>query len=78
MSDNVENVTIETLRNIQSDIADLKRSFDEFKNEVRADRRKDRRSVAGMLVMMQATPGDFDQRVTEIEQRVMALEGGAP
>ena len=78
MSDNVENVTIETLRNIQSDIADLKRSFDEFKSEVRADRRKDRRSVAGMLVMMQATAGDFDQRVTEIEQRVMALEGGAP
>jgi len=39
--------------------------------------RKDRRNVAGMLVMMRATAGDFDERVTEIEERVAALEATA-
>jgi hypothetical protein len=36
--------------------------------------RKDRRNAAGMLVMMRATAGDFDARVSEVEERVAAPE----
>ena len=35
---------------------------------------KQRRDSAGMLVMMRATVSDFNQRVTEIEERTTALE----
>jgi chromosome segregation ATPase len=46
-------------------------------DQLEAGMRKDRRNVAGMLVMMRATAGDFDERVTEIQERVAALEGRA-
>ena len=36
--------------------------------------RKQRRDSAGMLVMMRATVTDFDERVSEVEERVRALE----
>lgn len=36
--------------------------------------RKQRRDNAGMLVMMKATAGDFDERVTLMEERMEALE----
>ncbi|WP_315797025.1 hypothetical protein [Bradyrhizobium sp. SZCCHNRI3043] len=36
--------------------------------------RKQRRDSAGMLVMMRATASDFDERVTEVEERIAALE----
>jgi hypothetical protein len=36
--------------------------------------REDRRDAAGMLVMMRATAGDFDARVSEVEESVAALE----
>ncbi|UZE48406.1 hypothetical protein [Rhodopseudomonas sp. P2A-2r] len=37
---------------------------------------KQRRDSAGMLVMMRATVTDFDERVSEVEERVAALEAG--
>jgi hypothetical protein len=37
--------------------------------------RKQRRDSAGMLVMMRATAGDFDERVSEVEERLAVLEG---
>jgi hypothetical protein len=81
MGDNVENATFEILKGIQTSIADLRAEtvtrFDRL--EARMDRldlglRKDRRNAAGMLVMMRATAGDFDARVSEVEERVAALE----
>jgi BMFP domain-containing protein YqiC len=47
--------------------------------ETRLDRleilvRKQRRDAAGMLVMMRAAASDFDERVSEVEERVAALE----
>ena len=36
--------------------------------------RKQRRDNAGMLVMMKATAGDFDERVTMLEERMDAFD----
>lgn len=36
--------------------------------------RKQRRDSVGMLVMMRATAGDFDERVRDIEERMDAFE----
>ena len=36
--------------------------------------RKQRRDIAGMLVMMKGAAGVFDERITTMEQRVGALE----
>ena len=36
--------------------------------------RKQRRDAAGMLVMMRAAASDFDERVSEVEERLAALE----
>jgi hypothetical protein len=83
MGDTVENATFEILKGIQASLADLRAEtvtrFDRL--EARIDRldlgmRKDRRNAAGMLVMMRATAGDFDARVSEVEERVAALESG--
>ena len=80
----MENATFEILKGIPASIASLRDEavsrFDRL--EVRIDRldlgmRKDRRNAAGMLVMMRATAGDFDARVSEVEDRVAALKSGA-
>jgi hypothetical protein len=75
--DNVESATFEILKSIQASIADLAEQTARRFDQLEANMRKDRRNVAGMLVMMRATAGDFDQRVSEIEERVAALEGRA-
>jgi len=88
MSDNVENAVFEILKKIQSDLAAFRTSVDQRFNEV--DRRfnaidarfggietiirKQQRDSAGMLVMTRAVSGDFDKRVSELEQRVTKLE----
>lgn len=84
MGDTMENATIEILKGIQGNIAQLRTENAAFRTEAlaRFDRleaslRKDRRNAAGMLVMMRATAGDFDARVTEVEERVTALEARA-
>ena len=74
MANNVEDVTLEILKSIQASIAKLNERFDHLE----AGMRKDRRNVAGMLVMMRATAGDFDERVSEVEERVTPLEARAP
>ena len=81
MADNVEDATHEILKGIQASIAALNERVGHLSEEfgrrfehLEAGLRKDRRNVAGMLVMMRATAGDFDERVSEIEERVTALE----
>lgn len=90
MPDNVEHITLEILKGLQASVAALTKQIAQLEplpNQVRElterfDRlealaRKDRRDMAGMLVMMRAVAGDFDQRVREVEERVTALEGEA-
>ncbi len=84
MTDNIENATFEILKNIQASIGQLRaENNDRFGqlekrlDQIDAGMRKDRRNVAGMLVMMRSVAGEFDERVTEIEERVAALENRA-
>ncbi|MGL5139151.1 MAG: hypothetical protein ACRC7G_15445 [Beijerinckiaceae bacterium] len=68
---------LEILKRIQEQLADHSSRFDRM--DQRFDRleelsRKQRRDMAGVLVMMKATAGSFDERVEAIEARVTALE----
>ncbi|HEY8566303.1 MAG TPA: hypothetical protein VIL65_12440 [Beijerinckiaceae bacterium] len=84
MASNVENATLEILKSIQTGVTDMKRDLSELKADMNArfgsideQLRKQRRNGAGMLVMMQATAGAFDEPVKDIEKRVQALESRA-
>ncbi|MGJ4892820.1 hypothetical protein ACQR1Y_31835 [Bradyrhizobium sp. HKCCYLRH3099] len=66
---------------IQESIAALRSEIGQFRQDNRAEHdrmegliRKQRRDSAGMLVMMRAAASDFDERVTEVEERIAALE----
>jgi hypothetical protein len=72
MADRSTDVTLDVLVKIQEGIVDLRERLVRVEDVVR----KHRRDNAGMLVMMRATAGDFDQRVREVEERVIALEAG--
>ena len=77
MADNVDSITLDILKSIQASIAKLNERFDQVDarfDRVEAGLRKDRRNVAGMLVMMRSVSGEFDERVTEVEERLTALE----
>lgn len=81
MSDNVENAVFEILKKIQGDISLGRYEVKQFKQdtETRFERlealvRKQRRDGAAMLVMMRAAAGDFEERVTAVEQQIAALE----
>jgi phage-related minor tail protein len=81
MSDQPINITTDILIAIRDDIAAFRSSVDQkFETvEGRLTRveellHKHRRDSAGMLVMMRATVTDFDERVSEVEERVAALE----
>ena len=81
MSDNVENAVFEILKKIQGDITLGRSEVKQFKQdaETRFERletlvRKQRRDGAAMLVMMRAVAGDFEERVTAVEQQIAALE----
>jgi hypothetical protein len=83
MSENVENAALQMLIRIQEQIAAFRQDTEQRFGvvETRLDRieeinRKQRRDSAGMLVMMRATAGDFDERVSEVEEGVAALEAG--
>ncbi len=84
MADTPTDAVPQILMKIQESIAALRSEFrselGQFRQsaETRLDRlealiRKQRRDAAGMLVMMRAC--DFDERVSEVEERVAALEG---
>jgi hypothetical protein len=88
MGDNVENAVFEILKKIQGDLATFRASvdtrFDAIDSHfgavdtriaaVETLLRKQRRDSAGMLVMTRAVSGDFEERVTDLEQRVGKLE----
>ncbi|UGV27932.1 hypothetical protein E0H22_20975 [Rhodopseudomonas boonkerdii] len=81
MSGNVENAVLDILKKIQSDITLGRSELKTFKQdtETRFERletlvRKQRRDGAAMLVMMRAAAGDFEERLTAVEQQIAALE----
>ena len=84
MADNVENATFEILKRIQESIADLGRRFDQHRSEVNerfdqfaAEARKDRRNINGLMALLQAASGDFDERIRGLDDRVSVLEDRA-
>ena len=81
MSENVESVTHEILKSIQESILRLEKRVVDSENklgkkidELTATMVKFKRDMAGTIVIMRATAGDFDQRVSQIEERMDALE----
>jgi hypothetical protein len=81
MADNPSDAVPQILIKIQEGISSLRSELGQFRlsTEARFERmegliRKQRRDAAGMLVMMRATASDFDERVSEVEERVAALE----
>ena len=72
MAERPTDVTLDILMRIQDGIVDLRERLERVEDIAR----KHRRDSAGMLVMMRATAGDFDQRVREVEDRVSAMEAG--
>jgi hypothetical protein len=81
MSDNVENAVFDILKKIQGDISLVRSDVGQFKreSETRFERLetillKHRRDSAGMLVMMRSVASDFDERVTEVERKIQAME----
>ena len=70
MSDNVQSAMLDILKRIQAEQSDQRTRLERIEELAR----KQRRDSAGMLVMMRATAGDFDERVSEVEERVAALE----
>jgi hypothetical protein len=59
----------------RSELGQFRQSAETRLDRVEALVRKQRRDAAGMLVMMRAAASDFDERVSEVEERVAALEG---
>jgi hypothetical protein len=81
MADDPTDAMPQILIKIQHGISSLRSELGQFRlsTEARFERvegliRKQRRDAAGMLVMMRATASDFDERVSEVEERVAALE----
>ena len=83
MIENVETAMFEILKKIQGDLAAFRSETDQrFQRvddrfqRIEDGQRKQRRDIAAMLVMARGVVGDFDERVTKIEDRVAALEAG--
>lgn len=74
MSEKPHDLTLDILKQIQADMAAFRRDVDDRLDRIEEIQRKTRRDSAGMLVMMRATAGDFDERVSEVEERVAVLE----
>ena len=74
MSENVETAMFEILKKIQGDLAAFRTEAEDRFQRIEDGLRKQRRDNAAMLIMARAVVGDFDERVTKVEDRVTALE----
>ena len=81
MAENINDAVLPILVKIQTEMASFRKSVDERFDRVdsRLDRieevaRKQRRDIAGILVMMKGAAGVFDERVTSLEYRMDVLE----
>lgn len=83
MTENVQSMMLDTLKRIQTDLAGLKVDGPALKTDMedvkaRLDRievvvRKQSRDSAALLVMMRGTVGDFDERVSNLEEEVRLI-----
>ena len=74
----------EILKKIQGDLAAFRsetevrfQRIDDRFQRIEDGQRKQRRDLAAMLVMARGVVGDFDERVTNVEDRIAALEARA-
>lgn len=84
MSKKIEDLTLEILKRIQSQLSDHTVRFDRLEGRLGVIEsrmgtledlvRKQRRDTAGLLVMAKSVTGDFAEQVAAIEERVAALE----
>lgn len=77
MAETGQNATFEILKGIQASIAELRtemaRQFHSFADEAR----KDRRNINGLMTLLQAASGHFDERIRGLDDRVAILEDRA-
>jgi hypothetical protein len=59
---------------LRAEVGQFKRENEVWHEETRGLIRKQRRDAAGMMVIMQATVSDFDERVSAVEERITALD----
>ena len=74
MPDEPINITTDILIAIREDISSFRTSVEGRLDRLEQLNRKYRRDAAAMMVIMQATAGDFDERVSAVEERIVALE----
>ena len=84
MAGNVQDATVEILKRIQDSIAELRTSVGELQSDMgrqfesfAAEARKDRRNINGLMALLQAASGDFDERLRDMDERVSILEDRA-
>jgi hypothetical protein len=70
MSDNVQTALFDILKKIQEKLVEHDKRFDTLEEIIR----KNRRDVAGMMVIGKAMAGDFAEQMAAITERVEALE----
>jgi chromosome segregation ATPase len=73
--------SISTLRSelgtVRSEIGTLRSDLTPRLDRIETIVRKQRRDAAGMLVLMRAAASDFDDRISDVAERVSALEDRA-
>ena len=88
MAENVQDATFEVLKRIQEGLSSLRgemeqrfdrqrAEFDERFARLETEARKDRRNINGLMALLQAASGDFDERIRDIDDRVSILEDRA-
>lgn len=66
MSDNVQSAMFEVLKRIQADVSDTNVRLERVEKLVK----KQRRDSAAMLVMMRATAGEFEERISDLDDEM--------
>ena len=74
MTENVENAIFEILKKIQGDMASYQAGTNERLERLEDLIRKQRRDVAGILVIGKSTAGKFAEDLAALEKRVEAIE----
>ena len=88
MADTIQDATHEILKIIQAsiaelgdrndaNIADLRREMNARFDAFTAESRRDRRNINGLMTLLQAASGDFDERIRDMDDRVSILEDRA-
>jgi uncharacterized protein YicC (UPF0701 family) len=74
MADTLTDGVPQILIKIQDSMSTLRSDLTGRLERIESLVRKQRREGAAMLVMMRATVSDFDERVSDVEERLAALE----